>query len=217
MGISNHEIIAEENKKLKERISELEDEQNAFIEVCQEPCKDCKLNEIKIFMKTQGIALNSHENEIRAIKEQLNEIYTGSSLLQNELDIRVDILKTVLKVFRIEKIETIIFLIGKELLMEDAPKWNDIWEKIEIMRNKGKEGEKPIIRPSDIEWLNSAEGYTTREKNKIINKTIDKLKQLKMVMEDQISGSYYDSDGNDAVMNPNYFDQVINQLKEMLL
>lgn len=61
-----------------------------------------------------------------------------------------------------------------------------------------------------------AEGYATNEKNALINKMIDKLKQLKMVMADEITGSYYDSDGDDAVMNPKYFDQVINQFKEML-
>lgn len=33
--------------KAEEQIAELREEQKAFIEVCQEPCKDCKLNELK--------------------------------------------------------------------------------------------------------------------------------------------------------------------------
>lgn len=131
--------IDELREKLKEKIWIIQDDRMTdfgikLVELSQ------KSKDINIFMRVQGIAINSHENEIRkikeefeiwktedytekenakeitTIKEELSEIYTGSSLLQKELDIRVDILKTKMKVFRIDKIEKILYDIGKEVM-----------------------------------------------------------------------------------------------------
>ena len=62
------------------------------------------------------MALKWLGSQIDELREKLSEIYNGSSLLQKELDIRVDILKTKMKVFRIDKIEKILYDIGKEVM-----------------------------------------------------------------------------------------------------
>jgi len=54
------------------------------------------------------------KEEITELKKQIEEIQTGGRLLQDELDIRVDILRTKIKVFRIENIEKVLREFHKE-------------------------------------------------------------------------------------------------------
>ncbi len=62
-------------EEMEKTIKELREEQKAFIDVCQEPCKDCKLNELKELHKHQSENDQIIHIEIyRMIKELKDEV-----------------------------------------------------------------------------------------------------------------------------------------------
>ena len=51
------------NGSISPKITALEEEQQAFIKVCQEPCKDCKLNDLEILLRDH-IQLDSSDPDL---------------------------------------------------------------------------------------------------------------------------------------------------------
>lgn len=97
-------------QRLEGCVSDLQEEQQAFIDVCQTPCSKCKLNIIK----------------------------------------------------------EILYDIGKEFLLEDAHRWNDIWEKIETLRpdtlRNGIDYEKVYLsKDNDAERMAVIQGLINHE------------------------------------------------------
>ena len=101
-----------EIKELENEIKELKEEQQAFIEVCQMPCKDCKINELKERLDKKDQYYNIEHNPA----------------MESDFDWKVGIINRIINIeevlreqykFRIKWSEKAIFVDGAERLSLD--------------------------------------------------------------------------------------------------
>jgi hypothetical protein len=109
----------------KKEIAELKNDHTALEDICK-----------FMFDKAAGA--------IDELKERWEELYKGTSLLQKTLDIRVDILKTKMKVFRIDNIQEVLLWLGMKVYEFIGAEHFGSYRQFE-MKLEGKETEKKDI------------------------------------------------------------------------